>query len=291
MKLALALGAALIATTMVAYADSDRDDRRFVFHRGEPVNADRNNDGYLSREEAAADADRLFADLDRDNNGRLTDEDGEILSREVEAEVERAMEGVEIEMENLNLELDGLDEEIERNLEHSIVFINDQDCETTTEERNGQRTVTTICRSDDDDRHERAQDQAERARDQAERARDRAERVRERNEDRRVRIITRNGDHMRVHPVPPVPPVAGVPPMPPMPPIPAIPAVWMGGIDDEESDLNGDGWLSREEFRAQQLRYFDARDANRDGRVRYERPPEPPEAPEPPAPSQPPRRH
>jgi hypothetical protein len=104
------------------------------------------------------------------------------------------------------------------------------------------------------------------------------------NADRRIRIITRNGDRLRVHPVPPVPPVAGVPPVPPIPP---IPAVWMGGIDDEESDLNGDGWISREEFRAQQLRYFDARDANRDGRVRYERPPEPPVAPEPPQPPEP----
>ena len=290
MKLALALGAALIATTMVAYADSDRDDRRFVFHRGEPVNADRNNDGWLSRDEASADADRLFADLDRDNNGRLTDEDGELLSREVEAEVERAMEGVRVEMENMDFDVDvdvdleDLDEEIQRSLDHDIVFMSNQDCETTTEERNGERTVTTVCRGDDDDRAERARDHADRARERAEHAREHAEHARDRAErdaDRRIRIITRNGDRMRVHPVPP---------MPPVPPIPPIPAVWMGGIDDEESDLNGDGWISREEFRAQQLRYFDARDANRDGRVRYERPPEPPEAPEPPQPPEPPRR-
>jgi hypothetical protein len=275
MRLGLALGAAVIATTMVAYADSDNNNRRFVFHRGEPVNADTNNDGWLSRDEAGRDADRLFADLDRDNNDRLTDEDGELLSREVEAEVERAMAGVEIEMENLDLKLEGLDEEIER----SIVLINEEDCETTTEERNGQRTVTTTCHSDNEDRADHARDHADRARDHAERARDRAER----NVDRRVHVIRRGGDVLvaPVPPIPPVPPVAAIPPMPP------IPAFWMGGGDNDESDLNGDGWISREEFRAQQLRYFDARDANNDGRVRYEQPPRPPEPPQPP---EPPRR-
>jgi sugar/nucleoside kinase (ribokinase family) len=275
MRLALALGAAVIATSMVAYA-ADRENR-FVFHRGEAVNADRNNDGWLSREEAAGEADRLFADLDRDNNGRLEDADGEALRREIEVEVERAMEGVRIEMENLDLELEGLDEEIERNLEHDLVFINDDDCETTTEERNGERTVTTICRSDDDDREARARNHAERAREHAERAHDRAE--------RRVHVIRRNGDTMMVHPVPPIPPMPPMAHVPPVPPVPHMPAFWMGGGDNDESDLNGDGWLSREEFRAQQLRYFDARDANGDGRVRYEQPPEPPEAPEPPQPS------
>ena len=264
MRLGLALGAAVIATTMVAYADSDND-RRFVFHRGETVNADTNNDGWLSRDEATRDADRLFADLDRDNNGRITDEDHELLAREVEAEVERAMEGVEIEMENLHLELQGLDEEIER----SIVLIDEQNCHTTTEEHGGNRTVTTICNSDGDDEADRARDPAERARDRAERHRDRI--------DRRVHVFRHGADIV----VPPVPPIPPVPPMAPMP------MFWMGGGDNDESDLNGDGSLSREEFRAQQLRYFDARDANNDGRIRYERPPEPPEPPQPP---EPPRR-
>jgi hypothetical protein len=272
MRLGLALGAAVIATTMVAYADSDNNNRRFVFHRGEPVNADTNNDGWLSREEAGRDADRLFADLDRDNNGRLTDEDHELLGREIEAEVERAMEGVEIEMEDLNLELEGLDEEIERNM----VFINEQDCETTTETENGQTRTTTVCRSDDDDHAERARDHADRARDHADRVRDRVE--------RRVHVIRHRGGDVLVAPVPPVPPT---PPMPAVPPVPHMPMFWMGGSDSDESDLNGDGWLSREEFRAQQLRHFDARDANNDGRVRYEQPPRPPEPPQPP---EPPRR-
>jgi hypothetical protein len=259
MRLGLALGAAVIATTMVAYADSENNNRRFVFHRGEPVNADTNNDGWLSRDEAGREADRLFADLDRDNNGRLTDEDSELLSREVEAEVERAMEGVRIEMENLDLELEGLDEEIER----SIVFINDQDCETTTETENGQTRTTTVCRSEDRD--------------------DRADRD-DRRINRRVHVIRHGDGDVLVTPVPPVPPM---PPVPAVPPVPHLPMFWMGGGDSDESDLNGDGWLSREEFRAQQLRHFDARDANGDGRVRYEQPPRPPEPPQPP---EPPRR-
>ena len=62
----------------------------------------------------------------------------------------------------------------------------------------------------------------------------------------------------------------------------------MGGV--EEFDRDGDNALSREEFRAQQLAFFDASDGNRDGRVRAHRPPEPPVPPEPPEPPQPPAR-
>ena len=59
--------------------------------------------------------------------------------------------------------------------------------------------------------------------------------------------------------------------------------------NSEEADRNGDGALSREEFVAQHLRFFDASDANGDGRVRFE-PPVPPTPPAPPAPPEPPRR-
>lgn len=251
MRLGLAIGAAVIATTMVAYA-ADSDTRRFVFHRGANVEADANGDGWLSRDEAGAQADRLFADLDRNSDGRITDSDHEQLRGEVEAEVERAMAEVDREMANLDLELEGLDEEIEARLQ----FLDESNCETTTETTNGERRVTTVCR---------AEDAGEAAADG------------ERRVDRRVRVIRHGpGDHVMVAPVPPIPPVPAIPPVPPM--------VWLSGMDDDEADLNGDGALSREEFRAQQLRYFDARDANGDGRVRYERPPEPPQAPEPPQP-------
>ncbi|MDX2276066.1 MAG: hypothetical protein NW206_11510 [Hyphomonadaceae bacterium] len=58
-------------------------------------------------------------------------------------------------------------------------------------------------------------------------------------------------------------------------------APFMFLLGNEEADTNGDGALSLEEFRAQQLRFFDASDVNRDGRVRFERPAAP-ETPEPP---------
>lgn len=91
----------------------------------------------------------------------------------------------------------------------------------------------------------------------------------------------RDGD---VEGVPAVPPVPPLPPLPPHPPMFA-----MIFANSEEADLNGDGALSREEFRAQHMRFFDASDANNDGRVRYTPPPEPPVAPSPPEPPQPPR--
>jgi hypothetical protein len=64
----------------------------------------------------------------------------------------------------------------------------------------------------------------------------------------------------------------------------------------EEADRDGDGAVSREEFRAQHLRLFDASDGNGDGRIRLPdmpkppEPPAPPERPEAPVPPQPPRR-
>jgi hypothetical protein len=68
-----------------------------------------------------------------------------------------------------------------------------------------------------------------------------------------------------------------------------MPAVFMiDGI--EEYDRNGDQALSREEFRAQHMAFFDASDGNRDGRVRAIEPPEPPTPPTPPEPPEPPRR-
>lgn len=56
-----------------------------------------------------------------------------------------------------------------------------------------------------------------------------------------------------------------------------------------EADRDGDGALSRSEFIAQQLRFFDAADANGDGKIQFSPPPMLPEPPEPPAPPAPPK--
>jgi hypothetical protein len=253
MRLPLALGAALVATTMVAYADSNN--HRFAFrHDGDYESPDTNNDGWLSRAEASAQADRTFDNLDRNSDGRITDVDHEILERDVEAEVERAMEGFELDMEAFEVEMEGLGEEIERSM-HGLI---EDNCTTTENSSNGERRITIVCRDENGEAGER-----------------------HRRVDRQVRVIRNGGDMVVVPPIPRVPPA---PPVPHVPPVPHL-MFWFGGED--EADLSGDGALSREEFRAQQLRHFDARDANGDGRVRLERPPEPPT---PPTPPEPPRR-
>ncbi|MBY0563035.1 MAG: hypothetical protein K2P58_02515 [Hyphomonadaceae bacterium] len=76
---------------------------------------------------------------------------------------------------------------------------------------------------------------------------------------------------------------APVAPIPPVPAVPHPPMFMMLFASTEEADRNGDGALSREEFRAQHLRFFDASDANGDGRVQMGLPPAPPAAPAPPA--------
>ena len=81
---------------------------------------------------------------------------------------------------------------------------------------------------------------------------------------------------------------AAAAPTPPRPPHPPMFMMLLG--NSEEADRDGDGALSREEFRAQQLRFFDASDANGDGRIRFEHPPMPPMPPQPPAPPAPPHR-
>ncbi|MBI1188436.1 MAG: hypothetical protein GC206_14080 [Alphaproteobacteria bacterium] len=104
----------------------------------------------------------------------------------------------------------------------------------------------------------------------------------ERREERRVVVVERRGAE---------PPTgAAAPPAPPHPPRPPVFIMMIGS--SEEFDADGDGALSRAEFRAQQLRFFDAGDGNGDGRVRFEAPlmPEPPAPPVAPAPPAPPRR-
>lgn len=120
---------------------------------------------------------------------------------------------------------------------------------------------------------------------------ERAERDIRRDGSRDVVIIRRGDGTAPAAPVPPTPPSAATAPVPPLPPAP--PMFMMLIANSDEADLDGDGALSRDEFRNQHLRFFDASDANGDGRVRFEPPPAPPEPPQPPeAPTPPtPPRH
>src|SRR5262249_20920238 len=74
MKFALAFAvAALGATGVAAYAHDA--DYVFMRHGGPAFDMDANHDGWLTRAEASAGADRTFADLDTNHDGRLTDAD------------------------------------------------------------------------------------------------------------------------------------------------------------------------------------------------------------------------
>lgn len=72
--------------------------------------------------------------------------------------------------------------------------------------------------------------------------------------------------------------------VPPLPPHPPHPPLMMLLASTDEADADGDGAVSRTEFLALQLRFFDASDVNGDGRVRALQPPEPPTPPEAPIP-------
>ncbi len=230
-RFALALGCAAIALTAAASAQTAPHDRMVIRHHGGPAaDIDANQDGWITRDEASAAADRVFAALDSDNDGRLTTEDRQ--SRHIEMHL------------------------------------------------NGGHDVDVDIR--------RAEREAARAARHAERAERQAERHVERHVERsgdgeRIVIIRRDGGTSTELEAPEAP----TPPMPPRPPM-----FVMVFANSEEADLNGDGALTRDEFRAQHLRFFDASDANGDGRIRFEpppAPPEPPQAPEPPAPPTRPR--
>lgn len=65
-------------------------------------------------------------------------------------------------------------------------------------------------------------------------------------------------------------------------------------MDMAEADANRDGSVSKAEFVGYQLRFFDAGDANGDGKIAVPppppEPPQPPEAPDLPEPPAPPKR-
>ncbi len=241
MRVTLALGVAFAAMTMAAYAQPDH--ARVLAHHGggHDFNMDADNDGWLTRAEAASGAERVFAELDSNSDGRLTPEDHPRMDEDFDVRIDGAHEG----------------------------------CTTTPEPEgaSGERRVTVICRDGgeaDGARHverrvvRRGEGEAPRA-------------------PHEVRHDERNGAIIHGGPG------EGTPaPMPPHPPM-----FMMMLANSEEADLNGDGAMSRDEFRAQHLRFFDASDANGDGRVRFDPPRHPgtaPMPPMPPAPPAPPRR-
>lgn len=223
MKRALFLaGAAFAAVTVGALAHAD--DRAEVRRERHEVRMERmtridaNSDGFITRAEAQAEAERVFAELDTDNNGKLDSADRSHGGRHVI--VHRRGDG-----------------------EHKGGRHRGRDVDVTVHtEEDGGRTII---------------------------------------ERREVRVAPKAGAAS---------PAAPQPPVPPRPP--RAPMTMMLFLNADEADLNNDGALSKEEFVAQQMRFFDAADANRDGKIKFEppKPPRAPEAPTPPAPPQPPRR-
>ena len=281
MKFALSLGVAFAALTLAASAHSDHP-RVVVRHHGAglDLNFDANGDGWLTRAEASAAADRIFDRMDGNDDGRLDREDHASLRT-----FDMHIDGPEIEV------LEGGDGErrvriIRRGGEHDEMIEREVERAVREAERAAEQAERAA---------ERAEREAERAVERAEREAERAARRAEhavRDSERHVIISRGNGGDEWSHEdglIAPVPPTPAVPPVPAVPPHP--PMFMMLIANSEEADLNGDAALSREEFRAQHLRFFDASDANGDGRVRYERPvpPVPPVAPAAPTPPQPSR--
>lgn len=233
MKITLALGAVLAALATTASVAPDQT-RAFIRHGGD-ANMDPDHDGWLSRAEALAAAERMFAELDSNSDARLTREDHPRMNEDVDVRVDSAGD------------------------QHG------ENCTTNVEPPEatggGERRVTVICRSDNETTETETEENGARV------------------IERHVTVIRGgHGEHANA-------------PMPPMPPHP--PMAMMLFAHSEEADLNGDGALSREEFSAQHLRFFDASDVNGDGRVRLParhraaqapEPPIPPTAPAPPPP-------
>lgn len=284
MKLALTLGVAFTAITLAAATADTTHTRTIIRHGGVgELNLDADNDGWLTRAEASAAADRAFDQLDSNGDGRLTGED------------RPAMEHARFIAPDIDVDIDvdladGAVWEDEDSGERRVIIRRGEDLSAEDEARIEREVERAMAQA------ERAQASAERAQAAAERAAARAEaradrasrdavrRAREaadeaeRHVQRDVVVIRANGDEA-------IAPRAPHPPRPPM--------FMMLVANSDEADTNGDGAISREEFRTQHLRFFDASDANGDGRIRFEAPPAPPvapTAPTPPTPPTPPRR-
>lgn len=259
MRLALALGAAVAALTAAAAADS-RGATHVIVRHGPETRIDADRDGWITRAEASAAAERMFDEMDSNDDGRLTEADHPPMS-----DFDIRVEAPDIDIQIPDIEVEELEGE------------------------DGERRVRVIRRVDGErierevelalERAEREIERAEREAERAAREAERAEREVRRHVDREVVVIHGGGHGEWTARAPSAPPVPPVPPAPPR-----LPMFMMMVASSEEADLNGDGALSRDEFRAQQLRFFDASDANGDGRIRFEPPPEPPAPPAPPEP-------
>lgn len=279
MKIALTLGVAVTAVTLAAASANTTSHTRTVIRHGGPgaINIDADNDGWLTRAEAAAAAELNFDEMDTNNDGRLTSED-----RPAWDEIR-----VDVEAPDIDIDLDGPGvhrmEFEDENGDRRVIIRRGEltEAEEARIEREVERAMAQAERALE--QAERSRESAERAARQAERRAERAARDAERHVSREVIVIRADGDdHHMAAPRAPAPPHA--------PPPPRAPMFMMLVANSEEADTNGDGSLSREEFRAQQLRFFDASDANVDGRIRFETPAAPPEPPEAPTPPEPPRR-
>ena len=287
MKLPIALGIA-VAALAVAGASAQSTSRHVIIHgNSDSVSRiDANDDGFVTRAEASASFERIFADLDTNNDGKLDDADHREIRVDVDGPNVRIFRSGDGDVRVIRGELD---DETEARIEAEVeAAVARAEAHAERAERHAERLEREVERA-----VERAERDAERAERDAERAERHVERIRDGN--REIIIIRGDGEGGNwtsleggVAPVPPVPPVAPVPMVAPVPPVPAVPFMMLIA-NSEEADRNGDGALSREEFVAQHLRFFDASDANGDGRVRFD-PPRPPVPPIAPTPPEPPRR-
>lgn len=280
MRLILTAGAALAALTVTAFAQPEV--RTLIFHGDGGPGADANADGWVSRDEAASLFTRAFDDLDSNNDGLLSDDDHKNFDVRVHGDFDEddctqtvePLEGGERNERRITV-ICSDDEGGERRIERRLTVLRAEDLD----DRERARIEREIERAEAE--AERASRDAERAARDAERMAEEAERMAEeieRRVERHVVVLAgEGGEWAPLAPLAPMPPVPGVAPTPPAPPTPFL------MMQSSEADRNGDGAVSREEFVAQQLRFFDASDADGDGRIRLESPPQPP------APSAPPR--
>ncbi len=297
MKLPIVLGVAVAALTVVG-ASAQSTSRHVVIHGDSDSisRIDANEDGWVTRAEASASFERIFADLDTNDDGKLDGADHREIRIDVDAPHVRVFRHGGGGEENVRVITGDLDPETEARIEREIEeAVSRAEAHAERAERDAERAELEAERHAEQVERE-AERSMERTERDAERAESRGERHVQRIRDGNREIIIIRGDGEGgswtsmegVAPVPPAPPVAPVAVVAPAPPVPAVPFMMLIA-NSEEADRNGDGALSREEFVAQHLRFFDASDANGDGRVRFD-PPRPPEPPIAPTPPEPPRR-